>query len=116
MSDKKVISIRFCTESKEDMALYARLKQEAGTSASLASVVKARLKASYEKQELIYRNTELQEKIAEVVREEIQESGTKLVEILLASLGGRNSIQPIEESKLPEKSKNLPNGALDFFG
>ena len=41
MPRKRVISIRFCAESKEDMELYARLKQEAGTSASLASVVKA---------------------------------------------------------------------------
>ena len=116
MSVKKVISIRFCTESKEDMELYARLEQEAGTSASLASVVRARLKASYEKQELIYRNIEIQEKIVEVVRKEIQESGTKLVETLLASLGGKTAIQPIDEGKLPKKGENLPNGALDFLG
>ena len=51
MSRKKVISIRFHTDSKEDMELYEWLEQEAGISASLASIVKARLKDSYNKQE-----------------------------------------------------------------
>ena len=84
MPRKRVISIRFCAESKEDMELYARLEQEAGTSASLASVVKARLKASYARQELI----EFQEKIVEAVREEIQESGMKVIETLLSNSDG----------------------------
>lgn len=44
MSGKKVISIRFHADSREDMELYERLELEAGSSASLASVVKTRIK------------------------------------------------------------------------
>lgn len=111
MPRKRVVSIRFCAESKEDMELYAHLEQEAGTSASLASVVKARLKASYARQELI----EFQEKIVEAVREEIQESGMKVIETLLSNSDGVNVVQPVFQSTLPEKSKELPTGALDFL-
>ena len=115
MSEKKVISIRFCTESKEDMELYALLEQEAGTAASLASIVKARIKDSYDRHELMNRNTELQEKIVEAVREEIQESGMKMIGTLLSNMDGGNMFQPIVRSILPEKSKELPSGALDFL-
>ena len=115
MSDKKVISIRFCTESKEDMKLYARLEQEAGSSASLASVVKARIEGSYNRQELMNRSTELQEKIVEAVREEIQKSGLKVIGTLLSNMDGVNMVQSIIPSTLPEKSETLPRGVLNFL-
>ena len=115
MSEKKVISIRFCIESKEDMELYARLEQEAGMSASLASVVKTRIRLSYEQQELMKRNAELQEKIVGAVREEIKESGMKVIGTLLSNMDGVNTVQPIIPSTLPEKSEELPSGALDFL-
>ena len=117
MSGKKVISIRFHTDSKEDMELYEWLEQEAGISASLASVVKARLKDSYKKQE--QQSDGLQDKIIAVVREEIQESGMKLVGAILSGMAGTVGTFPIvpavEEDKLPEKSEDLPSGALDFL-
>lgn len=117
MSRKKVISIRFHTDSKEDMELYEWLEQEAGISASLASVVKARLKDSYKKQE--QQSDGLQDKIIAVVREEIQESGMKLVGAILSGMAGTVGTFPIvpavEEDKLPEKSEDLPSGALDFL-
>ena len=119
MSEKKVISIRFRTDSKEDMELYERLKLEADTSTSLAAVVKARTMDSYNKQEHLDKSNDLQEKIVAVVREEIQESGMKLVGAIFSGMAGTGreiSIIPIaDESKLPEKSENLPNGALEFL-
>lgn len=119
MSRKKVISIRFHTDSKEDMELYEWLEQEAGISASLASVVKARLKDSYNKQEQKEQSDGLQDKIIAVVREEIQESGMKLVGAILSGMAGTVGTFPIvpivEEDKLPEKSEDLPSGALDFL-
>lgn len=114
MSEKKVISIRFCTENKADMELYERLEQEAGTSASLASVVKARIKSSYEEQALIHWNAELKNKIAEVVREEVQKSGLKVLGKLLANVDD-GGMQPIISSTLPEISEELPSGALEFL-
>ena len=117
MADKKVISIRFHMDSREDMELYEWLEQEAGISASLASVVKARLKDSHNKQE--QQSDGLQDKIIAVVREEIQESGMKLVGAILSGMAGTVGTFPIvpavEEDKLPEKSEDLPSGALDFL-
>ena len=74
MTDKKVISIRFHTDSKEDMELYEWLEQEAGTSSSLASVVKDKIKNSYNKVDGNELNTGLQDKLVAVVREEMQQS------------------------------------------
>ena len=59
MADKKVISIRFHMDSREDMELYERLEQEAGTSASLASVVKAKIRDCYNRQDNKEQNTGL---------------------------------------------------------
>ncbi len=119
MSGKKVISIRFHGDSKEDMELYERLELEAGTSASLASVVKARLKDSYNKQEQTDQNNGLQDRIVAVVREEMQESSMKLVGAILSGMAGTGGALPIvstvDEDKLPEKSEDLPNGALEFL-
>lgn len=119
MAGKKVISIRFHGDSKEDMELYERLELEAGTSASLASVVKARLKDSYRKQEQADQSNGLQDKIISVVREEMQESSMKLLGAILSGMASTGAVLPIlstkDEDKLPEKSEDLPNGALEFL-
>lgn len=119
MTEKKVISIRFHADSNEDMKLYERLEQEAGTSASLASVVKARIKDSYNRQDQEEQSNGLVDKIITVVREEIQESSMKLIGAIFSGMVGTGgaipSIPVVEEDKLPEKCESLPNGALDFL-
>ncbi len=120
MSEKKVISIRFHTDNKEDMELYERLELEAGSSASLASVVKAIIRDFYNKQESNEQNIGLQDRLVAVVREEMQESGMKLVGAILSGMAGGNggsfiSIPIVEKENLPEKSEELPIGALDFL-
>ena len=77
MTDKKVISIRFHTESKEDMELYRQL--EAGTSLSLAAVVKVKLRESYYQQIQPEENERMQEKMMAFIKEEMQTLGMKLV-------------------------------------
>ena len=122
MADKKVISIRFHMDSREDMELYGRLEQEAGTSASLASVVKAKIRDSYNRQDSKEKNNSLQDRLAAAVREEIQESVMRLGGAILSSMGANNgtnlTVVPIsvaEKDNLPEKSEELPIGALDFL-
>lgn len=119
MSGKKVISIRFHADNKKDMELYERLELEAGSAASLASVVKARIRDSYNKKEQSDQSNGLQDKIIAVVREEIREFGMKLVGAILSGMavtgGGVLMSSTVDESKLPEKSEDLPNGALDFL-
>lgn len=119
MADKRVISIRFHKDNKEDMELYERLEQEAGSSASLAAVVKAKIKNSYSVKNQMEGTAELQEQIVSTIRMEMQESGMKMIGALLAgmnSTGGMVQTIPItEESKLPEESGELPSGALDFL-
>jgi len=122
MLGKKVISIRFHTDSKEDMELYEKLEQEAGVSASLASVVKAKIRDCYNRQDNKEQNTGLQDRLVAVVREEMQESGMKLVGAILSGMGANHgtklTVVPIsvdEKDNLPEKSEELPMGALDFL-
>ena len=122
MLGKKVISIRFHTDSKEDMELYEKLEQEAGVSASLASVVKAKIRDFYNKQDDKEQNNDLQDRLVAVVREEMQESGMKLIGAILSGMGAnygtKLTVVPIsvdEKDNLPEKSEELPIGALDFL-
>ena len=122
MADKKVISIRFHMDNREDMELYERLEQEAGMSASLASVVKAKIRDFYNKQEGKEQNVDLQDRLVAVVREEMQESGMKLVGAILSGMGANHgtnlTVVPVsvaEKDNLPEKSEELPMGALDFL-
>ena len=120
MLGKKVISIRFHTDSKEDMELYEKLEQEAGVSASLASVVKAKIRDCYNRQDNKEQNTGLQDRLVAVVREEMQESGMKLVGAILSGMVGGNggtviSSSIVTKENLPEKSEELPVGALDFL-
>ena len=122
MLGKKVISIRFHTDSKEDMELYEKLEQEAGVSVSLASVVKAKIRDFYNKQDDKEQNNDLQDRLVAVVREEMQESGMKLVGAILSGMGANHgtklTVVPVsvdEKDNLPEKSEELPIGALDFL-
>ena len=69
MADKKVISIRFHMDNKEDRELYEWLELEAGTSSSLSSVVKAKIKDSYKKVDGNELNTGLQDKLVAIVRD-----------------------------------------------
>ena len=122
MSDKKVISIRFHMDSKGDRELYQRLEQEAGTTVSLASVVKAKIRDSYNREDTWDKEIGLQDRLVAVVREEMQESGMRLVGAILSGMGVNNGINvtaiPISVAdidNLPEKSEELPVGALDFL-
>lgn len=119
MADKRVISIRFHSDNKEDMELYERLEQEAASSASLASVVKAKIRDSYIAENQIVGITELQEQIVSTIRQEMQQSGMKMIGALLSGMNGTGgmvqTISITEESKLPEESGELPSGALDFL-
>ena len=119
MGEKRVISIRFHTDSKADMDLYKQLELEAGTSTSLASVVKKRIKESYNQQKRAEENNELHERIIALIREEMQTLGMKLIGVIFSSIGKREEItvasSNITGENLPEKSEDLPNGALEFL-
>jgi len=116
---KKVISIRFHTDSIEDMKLYECLEREAGNTSSLAYVVKLRLGRSYGYEAENNRDQELQNRIIEAVREEMQQAGIKIVDSLFSVLKGVEGAVTLsvmdEGNKLPEISEKLPNGALDFL-
>ena len=119
MADKKVISIRFHMDSREDMELYERLEKEAGMSASLASVVKAKIRDFYNKQEDKEQNIDLQDRLVAVVREEMHEFGIKLIGAILSGMGRNDGsammLSGTNADSLPEKSEELPMGALDFL-
>lgn len=60
--------------------------------------------------------------IITAVREEIQELSIKMIGTMISGIFGSNrvneniiSILNIDEEKLPEKSEELPIGALDFL-
>lgn len=55
MTEKKTISVRFCMENQDDEDLYECIEQEAGGGSSLASIVKTRLKRSYEYEATVYK-------------------------------------------------------------
>lgn len=122
MADKKVISIRFHIDNKEDMELYNRLVLEAGTTASLAYVVKSRVRDSYNQRDEYKYSHDLYDGIITAVREEIQELSIKMIGTMISGIFGSNrvneniiSILNIDEEKLPEKSEEMPIGALDFL-
>ena len=116
MAEKKVISIRFHMDNKEDWAIYKCIKEEAGTSASLAFVVKSIIRNFYNKEK---ENTDLQESLALVIKKEIQGVGIQLIGSIISSMSKLNNdtIKQFECSKdnLPEKCEELPIGALDFL-
>ena len=120
MADKKVISIRFALDNKEDMELYKRLDLEAGNSASLASVVKSKIRESYNLQDMREQNASLKDKLVDVVREEIQRSSIKLVGAIISGIINNGAtVMPMtnpNDNTLPEKCEELPDGALDFLG
>lgn len=115
MSGKKVISIRFHTDCREDMELYARMKQEAGKTSSLAAVVKVRIQDSYRKKDLAEEIHDLKENVLSELKEEIgkhiktvfTECSSNNLNMIEASINNKND--------LPEKCEELPSGALDFL-
>jgi hypothetical protein len=119
MSDKKTITIRFSQSSPSDMELYQLLEQDAGCSISLAAVVKNRLKQSYDSKEQNREDTDFQEQLITVIREEMQKSCMKIIGGLLSCRNDADNMMHTKaeagENVLPEKSADLPNGALDFL-
>jgi hypothetical protein len=119
MGERKIISIRFHKDNKADIELYRLLEEEAGCSASLASVAKARIKDSYQPKGLGCHNVDFQEQIITAVREEMQHSVIKMVGTLISCMNGAGEtvqFQPKDmENILPEESGELPSGALDFL-
>jgi hypothetical protein len=118
MPGKKIISIRFRNDDPADMKLYELLEREAGISASLASVAKARIRESYQSGEQNDGNMEFQEKLVRAVREEIQKSGMQMAGTFIACMNGKGMAQAdisADENRLPDKSGELPNGAFDFL-
>ena len=115
MSGKKVISIRFHTDSREDMELYTRMKQEAGKTSSLAAVVKVRIQDSYRKKDLAEEIHDLKDKLLSELKEEIG----KHIKAVLTECSINNlymsdtSIN--NKNDLPEKCEELPSGALEFL-
>ena len=119
MEDKKVISIRFHMENEEDKQLYEELEKEAGTSASLAFVVKVKLKEAYFSKDASNKEIHLPDTLIPMIREEMQEYGMRLIGAMVSGMSGaeRKVTVPlnIKEDILPEKSEELPEGALDFL-
>jgi len=101
------------------MQLYELLEREAGNSSSLAYVAKLQLRKSYEYEIVNNRDQELQNRIIEAVRDEIQQTGVKIMDSLLSlmkGLGGMSVLSVTDTGNiLPEESEELPNGALDFL-
>ena len=119
MAEKMVFSMRFHMDNTEDRKLYELLKQDAGDVMSLAAVAKGRIRDSYHAEKRMEENVELLEQIKEVVREEMQVSGMKMVGAMLAGMKGTGGIEsPIpqeHENRLPRAGGELPRSALDFL-
>ena len=119
MEDKKVISIRFHMENEGDRQLYEELEKEAGISASLAFIVKMKLKEAYFRNRENSKEMYLQDTLIAVIKEEMQEYGMKLIGAMVSGMSGpeRKVTVPLDgkEDTLPEKSEELPEGALDFL-
>lgn len=119
MTEKKTISVRFCMENQDDEDLYECIEQEAGGGSSLASIVKTRLKRSYEYETEVNKKQEFQNEMIMAVRDEIQNSGMRLIGVLLSSINGGagdSSAEPErEEEKLPEKGGEIPENLFEFL-
>ena len=119
MAEKKTISVRFCMENQDDEALYECVEQEAGGGSSLASIVKTRLKRSYEYETEVNKKQEFQNEMIMAVRDEMQNSGMRLIGVLLSSINsgvGDSSAEPErKKEKLPEKGETLPENLFEFL-
>ena len=89
---------------------------------SKSTSLKAKIRDCYNRQDNKEQNTGLQDRLVAVVREEMQESGMKLVGAILLGMGANHgtklTVLPVsvdEKDNLPEKSEELPMGALDFL-
>ena len=119
MAEKMVVSMRFHMDNTEDRKLYEFLKQDAGDVMSLAAAAKGRIRDSYHAEKRMEENVELLEQIKEVVREEMQVSGMKMVGAMLVGMKGTGDIEPPvpqeHENRLPQAGGELPRSALDFL-
>ena len=120
----KSIFIRFNMDDKADNELYSTLSGEAGNTASLTAYVKRVLEEYFTLNIRIADRREFHHQMLEVIREEMQSQGMKLVGALLAGIGTVNI--PVSqkenvsgEAKLPELCNALPEelqGILEFIG
>lgn len=123
---QKSILIRFNMDDKVDKELYLKLSEGAGSAVSLAAYVKRILEEYLSLNIKIADRQEFHSQMLEVVREEMQAQGMKLIGALLAGIGSGNiPIQQLgtmqNERKgmaLPEACGSLPDelsGVLDFI-
>ena len=121
---QKSVFIRFNMADEADYALYLKLTEAAGSSASLTAYVKRVLEEHFSIKMEMSGRQEFHEQMLSVVREEMQAQGMKLVGALLAGIGTvnvptiRDEVIP-KETELPETCGELPDelrSVLDFIG
>lgn len=123
---QKSIFIRFNMDDKVDKELYLKLSEGAGSAVSLAAYVKRILEEYLSLNIKIADRQEFHSQMLEVVREEMQAQGMKLIGALLAGISSGNiSVQQSDtvqnerrETALPETCEELPdglNGVLDLI-
>lgn len=121
---QKAVFLRFNMEDRTDRELYQKLEEGAGNAASMAAYVKRVLEEYFSLNIKIADRQEFHRQMLEVIREEMQSQGMKLVGALLAGMGTVNvaAAQPeavMEEAELPETCGELPGelqGILGFIG
>lgn len=121
---QKAVFLRFNMEDRADRELYQKLEEGAGNAASMAAYVKRVIEEYFGLNIRIADRQEFHRQMLEVVREEMQNQGMKLVGALLAGMGTVNVAvaQPeaaMEETELPETCGELPGELqeiLEFIG
>lgn len=121
---QKAVFLRFNMEDRADRELYQKLEEGAGNAASLTAYVKRVLEEYFGLNIKIADRQEFHRQMLEVIREEMQSQGMKLMGALLAGMGTVNvaAAQPeavMEEAELPETCGELPGelqGILEFIG
>lgn len=121
---QKAVFLRFNMEDRTDRELYQKLEEGAGNAASMAAYVKRVLEEYFSLNIKIADRQEFHRQMLEVIREEMQSQGMKLVGALLAGMGTVNvaAAQPeavMEEAELPETCGELPGelqSILEFIG
>ena len=121
---QKAVFLRFNMEDGADRELYQKLEEGAGNAASMAAYVKRVLEEYFSLNIKIADRQGFHRQMLEVIREEMQSQGMKLVGALLAGMGTVKvaAAQPedvMEEAELPETCGELPGelqGVLGFIG
>lgn len=120
MAETMVITMRFHGSCESDMALYDRLKLEAGDARSLAFVAKERIRGSYQLTDRQEESRKFLERVTSAVREEMKDSGMKIAGAILSGMQGTQKVvQFYPENRgnpLPEEGGELPEGTWDFLG